>query len=194
MSFIGRWFWSEKKVEESEEEKMRKVHQAIFKEMKDVFEECELASYAERKYDYDDVFDLLTRKMHAVDKCYTNAKFIVGAGGCWVFESEEKRMECFAAAESYLDCAVENIPFIRDYVTMLRVPLAKRIFAFAEDENFFFGGQYWHLFRRSLNDDLGNKKQALEEIEAGNEAFSKGIFVDTSKHDEKDEENESWGE
>ena len=136
MSFIANWFWSTKPVEKGEQDKMREIHASIFKELNEVFKKCELSSFAERKYDYDDVYDLLTLKMYRVDCCYVEATW--GKNG-WVFSNEAKREECRKASEDYFDSMVEYKEFMEDH-PILRIPIAKKIFDFAKNEKFIFSG------------------------------------------------------
>jgi len=178
MSFLFGWFWSDKAVDAEEESRAAETQRALFQELNQVFETRELAEFAERKYDYEEVHDTLTQILENVEKSYEGAKIV---GGHWVFASPDQREACKKYSEKYLDTIVKHKDFIEDN-TILKLAIAKKIMSYAEFEEFHFDWHYWQLFRRLLNEDIKNQSVALGMIEHENDSSSSEW--DTSEENE----------
>jgi len=180
MSFLFGWFWSDKAVNAEEESRAAATQRALFAELNQVFQDCGLAKFAERKYDYDEVYDALTQILEKVDASYVNTRLV---GGHWQFPTEEQRAQCKTFSEQYLDTIVKHKNFIEDNA-ILKLAIAKKILSFAEFEQFDFDWHYWQLFRRNLHDDLENQAEALHMIEHDDDSSSSSEWDTTSEEEE----------
>jgi len=161
MSFLFGWFWSNKAVGQDEAEKAATMQRELFQEMKEVFEECELQEWSERRYDYDHVVHELTEILDRVEHSYEGLEV---SDGHIVFPDDVTRVRVHRLAEEYLDAVVRNKDFVYDH-DVLKNAVARKIMSYVEFEEFHFDWHYWQLFRRNLAEDLENKDAALEAIE-----------------------------
>ena len=167
-------------MEAEEADRAAQAQRAVFAELHEVFEYNDLMDHAERKYDYDEVYDQLTEILERVDESYQGA---IVKRGHWVFPSEEAQEMCKKASEEYLDTIVRYKEFVHDNA-MLKVALAKKIMSYVDFEQFSFDWHYWQLFRRHLHADMENQAEALAAIERDCTDSSDEESWDTSDDEE----------
>lgn len=170
MSLFFGWFYSKKAVPEEERDEQSRVQKELFAEMKRYHFDNDQAKFAERKYDYDEIYDILYQGAEQMDSHYGTLDYDLVLKK-WVFPSPAQKLACFKACESYLDNCVVHKQFLEDY-TILKMAVCRRIMTLADNEGFFFDWHYFQLYRRSLSQDLLQKELALLEIEHGPEDSS----------------------
>lgn len=160
MSLFFGWFWSNKKPTEAEQSSGRSLHQELMAELKECFDENGLADWAERRYDYDAVYDKLRDILDRVDESYVGCEY---HDGQWTFPSLEAREQCRKVAREYMDALVDHQDFVLDHGN-LTLAMARKVHSYATDEGFLFDWHYFQLFRRHLDHDLKQSSVALREI------------------------------
>jgi hypothetical protein len=149
-------------------------------EMKQYHYDNDTTSFAERKYDYDEVFLKLTNLMDMVHKAYEGCTYF---GGVPVFYPGQKE-KVKKAVEAYLDAAVQNKQFIFDH-SILKLSLARRIIHIYNEEGVTFDWHYWQLFHRKLNEDAMNEDDALANIQK----ITKPFLMGDETNDEDDDDS-----
>lgn len=152
MSLVWNWFWADKKKAPAS------VHDSLFREMRQVFDAKEITAKAERKYDYDKVFDTLCHDLDVVNDLYE----ALGDN----FPSAADKARLGEAIGHYFDDVVKHKEFIFDN-PILKMAVARRLLQHADREGFVFDWHYWQLFRRDLHRDTLAPTIALDIIENG---------------------------
>lgn len=167
----------------SEEEKLDPP-QRVLQEMKRYHYDNDVKAHAERKYDYDDVYELLTNKIEELAQTY-NGCLIVGKEVTYKSETHKqlaKKKEC-----EYLDLIVSHKQFVFDHPKLKR-DLAERIINLNKYYGMCFDWHYLQLFHRDLNEDtLNNKADVLNQIDK-----LKKPFVIQTGNETSDEESEDF--
>lgn len=166
MSLLWNWFWTSKKVSAAEREQSSSNHRALFNELRGYFKDHGTARRAERKFDFDEVYETLTDDMVRVDEFYEDLEF---NNGQFIFPNKETKDALRAAIEKYLDDVVVFREFVHENA-VLRERLAQNLLNYPKYEGFYFVGHYWQLFRRDLRTDLLNPGQALAAIQGQKES------------------------
>jgi len=188
MSFLFGWFWSDKKVEQFEAEQASNVQHLLMKELHNVFSASDLKKWAERKYDYEKVYEELVSILDSIDKCYHKARL---HNGKWFFASDEIRDQCRNLCEKYFDAVIRNKEFVEDN-EVLRLAVARKLLEYAALEGFRFDWHYWQLYRRIIEDDLLDQDTALSAIERTKPCRLRGLIkVDNDNYSDDDDEA-SW--
>jgi len=139
MSIWWNWFWS---TSEDERRHPTNLQAQVLEELRRTMEDRDLRTKAERRYDYEEVLEELTRGAEALDAFY------IRRGG-WTYWHIEDEPAMERAAETWLDAVVRNKEFVEDH-SILCKRIAQRIRELQQEEGWRFDWHYFQLFRKPL--------------------------------------------
>lgn len=157
MSLVWNWFWSNKKVDESEKKQEVERQRQLFSEMKRYFVEKEVTRRAERKFDFDQVYETF---------CDNASRLVQTENGLtWdndviIYKNEEERKRVREAIVRYFDFVVSNKEFFLISFPLKQLILLK-LLTHPKREDVTLDWHYWQLFQRDIHADLQNTSEAM---------------------------------